>query len=67
MPRSGTPSMVPNTTDQTVNVVLDRAAAKLLARKRRLLNRLMENPGPQERAKAEGVLAQINATLNALE
>jgi hypothetical protein len=32
-----------------------------------LLNRLSENPGPQERAEIEGVLAQINAALNTLE
>jgi hypothetical protein len=45
----------------------ESTASKLLARKQQLLNRLSENPGPQERAEIEGVLAQINAALNTLE
>jgi len=42
-------------------------AAKLLARKRQLLDRLQEDPAPNERDEIEGFLAQIDAALNFLD
>ena len=41
--------------------------AKLLARKRQLLDRLREDPGPNERAEIERLLADIDAALDLLE
>jgi hypothetical protein len=41
--------------------------ANLLARKQQLLERLQENPGPNERAEIERLLAQVDAALNLLE
>jgi hypothetical protein len=41
--------------------------AYLLARKQQLLERLQENPGPNERAEIERLLAQVDAALNLLE
>jgi hypothetical protein len=41
--------------------------AKLLARKRQLLDRLQQDPGPNERAEIERLLADIDATLDLLE
>jgi hypothetical protein len=43
------------------------SAAKLLARKQQLTERLHEAPGPHERAELERLLAKINAALNLLE
>lgn len=42
-------------------------AAKLLAQKRELLDRLAENPGPNEREEIERVLAKIDTALNWLD
>jgi hypothetical protein len=42
-------------------------AAKLLARKQQLLERLQEDPGPNERAEIERLLEQIDAALNLLD
>jgi len=42
-------------------------AAKLLARKQQLVDRLQEEPGPHERAEIERLLAEIDAALNSLE
>jgi len=42
-------------------------AAKLLARKQRLLERLEHDPGPNERAEIEQLLDQVNAALNLLD
>ena len=41
--------------------------AKLLFRKQKLLERLQENPGPNERDKIERLIAQINTALDLLE
>jgi hypothetical protein len=41
--------------------------AKLLARKRQLLDRLQHDPGPNERDEIERLLADIDATLDLLE
>jgi hypothetical protein len=41
--------------------------AHLLARKQRLVERLHENPGPNERAEIERLLAQVDAALDVLE
>jgi hypothetical protein len=41
--------------------------AKLLARKQQLLDRLQQDPGPNERAEIERRLAEIDATLDLLE
>jgi hypothetical protein len=41
--------------------------ANLLARKQRLLDRLQENVGPQEREEIERQLEQINTALNFLD
>jgi hypothetical protein len=41
--------------------------ANLLARKQRLVERLHENPGPNERAEIERLLAQVDAALDMLE
>jgi hypothetical protein len=42
-------------------------AAKLLARKQQLLQRLQEDPGPNEREEIERILEQIDTALNQLE
>jgi hypothetical protein len=42
-------------------------AAKLLARKRQLLDRLQEGPGPHERDEIERLLAEIDTALNLLD
>jgi hypothetical protein len=42
-------------------------AAKLLAQKQQLLERLQQDPGPNERAEIERLLEQINAALNLLD
>jgi hypothetical protein len=39
----------------------------LLMQKQQLIERLNNNPGRNERAEIEGILAQINAALNLLE
>jgi hypothetical protein len=41
--------------------------AKLLARKKQLLERLEQDPGPNERAEIERLLEQVNAALNLLD
>jgi hypothetical protein len=41
--------------------------ANLLARKRQLLDRLQEDPGPHERGQIERMLEQIDTALNRLE
>ena len=41
--------------------------ANLLARKQKLLERLQENPGPNERDEIERLIAQINTALDLLE
>jgi hypothetical protein len=41
--------------------------AKLLARKQQLLDRLGQDPGPNERDEIERRLAEIDATLDLLE
>jgi hypothetical protein len=41
--------------------------AKLLARKQQLLERLEQDPGPNERAEIERLLEQVNAALNLLD
>lgn len=41
--------------------------AKLLAQKQQLIERLDENPGPQERDEIERLLEQINAALDSLD
>ena len=41
--------------------------AKLLARKRQLIERLDEDPGPEEREELERALEQINAALDSLD
>jgi hypothetical protein len=42
-------------------------AARLLARKQQLMERLHEAPGPDERDEIERLLAKINAALNELD
>ncbi|MGY3615339.1 hypothetical protein [Bradyrhizobium sp. USDA 10063] len=42
-------------------------AAKLLAQKQQLLERLQEDPGPNERAEIERLLEQIDTALNLLD
>jgi hypothetical protein len=41
--------------------------AKLLAQKQQLLERLEQDPGPNERAEIERLLEQVNAALNLLD
>ncbi len=41
--------------------------AKLLARKRHLLDRLQEGPGPHERGEIERLLAEIDEALGLLD
>jgi uncharacterized protein Yka (UPF0111/DUF47 family) len=41
--------------------------ANLLARKQQLLERLQENPGPNEREEIERLLEQIDTALDLLE
>jgi hypothetical protein len=41
--------------------------ANLLARKQKLLERLQENPGPNERDEIERLIAQIDTALDLLE
>ena len=41
--------------------------AKLLAEKQQLIERLEQNPGPQEREAIEHLLEKINAALNLLD
>jgi len=41
--------------------------AKLLAQKQQLIERLDENPGPEEREEIERLLEQINAALDSLD
>jgi hypothetical protein len=43
------------------------AIAKLLGQKYQLIERLQEDPGPEERGQIERLLEQINATLDLLE
>jgi hypothetical protein len=43
------------------------AVEKLLMQKQQLLERLHNNPGRNERAEIEGLLAKINTALNFLE
>jgi hypothetical protein len=40
--------------------------AKLLARKQQLIDRLQENPGPEERDEIERLLEKINTALSFL-
>jgi hypothetical protein len=42
-------------------------AAKLLARKQQLLERLQEDPGPHERDEIERLLKEIDTALNLLD
>mgnify|MGYP005814886759 CR=1 FL=1 len=42
-------------------------AAKLLAQKQQLLERLQQDPGPNERAEIERLLEQIDTALNLLD
>ncbi len=42
-------------------------AARLLARRQRLLERMAEDPGPHERDEIERQLAEIDAALNDLD
>ena len=42
-------------------------AAKLLARKQQLKDRLQQEPGPNERYEIERLLAEIDAALDLLE
>ena len=51
------PSIVPGTT----------TAAKLLARKQMLLDRLEKDPGPNERAEIDRLIAEIDHALSWLE
>jgi hypothetical protein len=48
-------------------VVSMSGVAKLLARKHELVERLHEDPDPEERDQIEHQLEQINAVLNSLE
>jgi hypothetical protein len=41
--------------------------SNLLARKQKLLERLQQNPGAQEREEIDGLLAQIDTALDLLE
>jgi hypothetical protein len=41
--------------------------AKLLAQRRQLIERLQENPGPEEREQIEHLLAKINKALDLLD
>ncbi|HYZ48866.1 MAG TPA: hypothetical protein VE567_08225 [Sphingomonas sp.] len=41
--------------------------AKLLSQKQQLLERLQQDPGPNERTEIERLLKQVNAALNLLE
>jgi DNA-binding MarR family transcriptional regulator len=41
--------------------------AKLLAEKQQLIERLQEDPGPEEREQIERLLEQINAALDSLD
>jgi hypothetical protein len=41
--------------------------AKLLARKQQLLERLQEDPGPNERQEIERLIEQVDAALSLLE
>jgi hypothetical protein len=41
--------------------------ANLLAQKRQLIERLQEDPGPEEREQIEQLLAKINRALDLLE
>jgi DNA-binding MarR family transcriptional regulator len=41
--------------------------ARLLAKKQELIERLQENPGPEEREQIERLLEQVNAALDLLE
>jgi DNA-binding MarR family transcriptional regulator len=41
--------------------------AKLLAQKEQLIERLQENPGPEEREQIESLLAKINTALDLLD
>ena len=43
------------------------AIPKLLAQKRQLIERLQENPGPDEREQIEQLLAKINRALDLLD
>jgi DNA-binding MarR family transcriptional regulator len=43
------------------------AVAKLLAQKRLLIERLQEDPGPEEREQIEHLLAKINRALDLLD
>jgi DNA-binding MarR family transcriptional regulator len=42
-------------------------AAKLLAEKQKLIERLQEGPGPEEREQIEQLLAKINRALDLLD
>jgi hypothetical protein len=42
-------------------------AANLLARKQKLLERLEQNPGPQEREEIDRLLEKIDTALNLLD
>jgi DNA-binding MarR family transcriptional regulator len=42
-------------------------AAELLAQKRQLIERLQEDPGPEEREQIEQLLAKINRALDLLD
>jgi DNA-binding MarR family transcriptional regulator len=42
-------------------------AAKLLAQKRQLIERLQKDPGPEEREQIEQLLAKINRALDLLD
>ena len=41
--------------------------AKLLEQKQQLIERLEENPGPEEREQIERLLEQVNAALDSLD
>jgi hypothetical protein len=41
--------------------------AKLLAQKRQLIERLQENPGPEERDEIERLLEKLDAALDSLD
>jgi hypothetical protein len=41
--------------------------AELLSEKQQLIERLQEDPGPEERDQIEHLLEQINATLDSLD
>ena len=46
---------------------MTKTAAKLLAQKQQLLGRLEQNPGDNERAEIEALLAKIDTALNLLD